>query len=65
MSGVMWVLSQLLLRPPPEPRAERWPERCLAVSVSDGVWMYQITDPGLALELTAKNTKYYKDDDLN
>jgi len=36
-----------------------------AVSVSDGVWMYQLTDKGLALELTAKGTKYYKDDDLN
>jgi lipid-binding SYLF domain-containing protein len=36
-----------------------------AVSVSDGVWMYQLTDKGLALEITAKSTKYYKDDDLN
>jgi lipid-binding SYLF domain-containing protein len=36
-----------------------------AVSVSPGVWLYQITDEGLALELTAKGTKYYKDDDLN
>src|SRR5580698_911705 len=36
-----------------------------AVSVSDGVWMYQLTDKGLALELTAKSTKYYKDGDLN
>jgi lipid-binding SYLF domain-containing protein len=36
-----------------------------AVSVSDGVWMYQLTDTGLALEITAKSTKYYKDDDLN
>jgi lipid-binding SYLF domain-containing protein len=36
-----------------------------AVSVSDGVWMYQLTDKGLALEITAKGTKYYKDDDLN
>jgi len=36
-----------------------------AVSVSDGVWMYQMTDKGLALEITAKSTKYYKDDDLN
>ena len=30
-----------------------------------GVWLYQITDDGLALELTAKGTKYYKDSDLN
>ncbi len=36
-----------------------------AMSVSPGVWMYQITDDGLALELTAKGTKYMKDDDLN
>jgi len=36
-----------------------------AASVSDGVWMYQLTDKGLALELTAKSTKYYKDGDLN
>jgi len=33
--------------------------------VSDGVWMYQMTDKGVALELTAKSTKYSKDDDLN
>ena len=36
-----------------------------AASVSDGVWMYQLTDKGLAVEITAKSTKYYKDDDLN
>jgi lipid-binding SYLF domain-containing protein len=36
-----------------------------AVSVSDGVWMYQLTDKGVAVEITAKSTKYYKDDDLN
>jgi lipid-binding SYLF domain-containing protein len=36
-----------------------------ATSVSDGVWMYQMTDKGLAAEITAKSTKYYKDDDLN
>jgi lipid-binding SYLF domain-containing protein len=36
-----------------------------AVSVMPGVWMYQLTDKGLALELTGKGTKYYKDDDLN
>lgn len=33
--------------------------------VSEGVWMYQLTDKGVALELTAKSTKYRKDDDLN
>ena len=36
-----------------------------AASVSEGVWMYQLTDKGLALELTGKGTKYSKDDDLN
>ena len=36
-----------------------------AVSVSDGVWMYQMTDKGVAAEVTATGTKYYKDDDLN
>ena len=33
-----------------------------AVSVSPGVWMYEITDKGLALELMAKGTKYSKND---
>lgn len=36
-----------------------------AASVSDGVWMYQLTDKGLAAEITAKSTKYSKDDNLN
>lgn len=36
-----------------------------AMSVSPGVWLYQLTDDGLAVELTAKGTKYYKDDELN
>lgn len=36
-----------------------------AVSVSDGVWMYQMTDKGLAADISATGTKYYKDDDLN
>jgi lipid-binding SYLF domain-containing protein len=36
-----------------------------AVSVSPGVWVYQMTDDGLALELTMKGTKYMKDDKLN
>ena len=36
-----------------------------ALAVSPGVWLYQMTDKGLALELTAKGTKYYKDSDLN
>jgi len=36
-----------------------------AVSVMPGVWVYQMTDDGLALELTGKGTKYYKNDELN
>jgi len=36
-----------------------------ATAVSEGVWVYQLTDKGLALELTGKGTKYFKDDDLN
>lgn len=36
-----------------------------AASVMPGVWMYQMTDEGLALELTGKGTKYYKNDELN
>ncbi len=36
-----------------------------AMAVKPGVWLYQLTDDGLALELTAKGTKYYKDSDLN
>ena len=36
-----------------------------AMSVVTGVWLYQLTDEGLALELTAKGTKYYKDAALN
>ena len=36
-----------------------------AVAVSPGVWVYQMTESGLAAELTAKGTKYYKDEGLN
>lgn len=36
-----------------------------ALAVSPGVWLYQITDKGLALEMTAKGTKYWKDGKLN
>lgn len=36
-----------------------------AASVSDGIWMYQLTDKGLAAEITAKSTKYSKHNDLN
>jgi lipid-binding SYLF domain-containing protein len=36
-----------------------------ALSVTPGVWLYQLTDDGLAVELSAKGTKYYKDNELN
>jgi lipid-binding SYLF domain-containing protein len=36
-----------------------------AVLVEPGVWVYQITKKGLALQLTLQGTKYYKNDDLN
>jgi lipid-binding SYLF domain-containing protein len=36
-----------------------------AISIAPGVWMYQLTDTGLAAEVTGKGTKYYKDSDLN
>jgi len=36
-----------------------------AATVSPGVWIYQLTEDGLALEVTIKGTKYMKDDKLN
>jgi len=36
-----------------------------AVQVTPGVWAYQITKKGLALQLTLQGTKYSKNDDLN
>ena len=36
-----------------------------AVSVAPGVWLYQITDMGLAAEISLKGTKYYPDKSLN
>ncbi len=36
-----------------------------ATQVAPGVWVYEITKNGLALQLTLQGTKYYKDDDLN
>lgn len=36
-----------------------------ALSVSSGVWMYQLTTKGLALEMSVKGTRYYKNNDLN
>jgi len=36
-----------------------------AMSVAPGVWMYQLTDSGVAVEATVKGTKYWKDEELN
>ncbi|WP_141057923.1 YSC84-related protein [Stenotrophomonas rhizophila] len=36
-----------------------------AVQVSDGVWVYQMTESGLAAELTVKGTRYYPDTSLD
>ena len=36
-----------------------------AMALSPGVYVYQLTDTGLSAEMTAKGTKYYKNDDLN
>ena len=36
-----------------------------AMEVSPGVFVYQLTKNGLALQLTLQGTKYYKNDDLN
>ena len=36
-----------------------------ATSISPGVWVYQITKKGLALQATLQGTKYSKNDDLN
>lgn len=36
-----------------------------AASVSPGVWVYQLTEKGLAAEISLKGTKYYRDSKLN
>jgi lipid-binding SYLF domain-containing protein len=36
-----------------------------ATQLSPGVWVYQITKKGVALDATFQGTKYSKDDDLN
>ena len=36
-----------------------------AASVSEGVWLYQLTTSGLAAEVTIKGSKYFPDDKLN
>jgi lipid-binding SYLF domain-containing protein len=36
-----------------------------AVSVSEGVWLYQVTQAGLSAEVTLKGSKYFRDAKLN
>lgn len=36
-----------------------------AIALSPGVWVYQLTEKGLALQFTLQGTKYYKNDALN
>jgi lipid-binding SYLF domain-containing protein len=36
-----------------------------AVAVAPGIWVYQLTDDGIALELTLKGTRFYRDEQLN
>jgi lipid-binding SYLF domain-containing protein len=36
-----------------------------AVSVSPGVYLYQLTETGLSASITIGGTKYFKDEDLN
>ncbi len=36
-----------------------------ALQVEPGIWMYQLTTKGLALELSVKGTNYYRDKKLN
>jgi SH3 domain-containing YSC84-like protein 1 len=36
-----------------------------AAQVADGIWMYQLTDEGLAADINATGTKYNKDTNLN
>ncbi|MGI9202831.1 MAG: YSC84-related protein, partial [Woeseiaceae bacterium] len=36
-----------------------------AVGLNEGVTVYQMTDKGLALQVTLQGTKYWRNDDLN
>ncbi len=36
-----------------------------AVSISPGIYVYQLTSTGLAAQITLSGTKYFKDDELN
>jgi len=44
---------------------EKGDAAALAIDVAPGVYLYQMTDSGLALQATIQGTKYWKDDDLN
>ena len=37
----------------------------MAIEVSPGVKLFQLTESGLALQATIQGTKYWKDKDLN
>lgn len=37
----------------------------LAIDIAPGVYLFQMTDSGLALQATIQGTKYWKDEDLN
>jgi len=49
----------------PTKDAEKGSAMSGAAQVSDGMWMYRITDDGLATDISAPGTKYSKDTDLN
>ncbi|RAR52245.1 Las17-binding protein actin regulator [Paraburkholderia unamae] len=36
-----------------------------AIAVAPGNWLFQLTDQGLAVEFTAKGSRYHADDELN
>ena len=36
-----------------------------AAEAAPGAWLYQLSDAGLAAELTVQGTKYFKDPNLN
>jgi len=46
-------------------KGEEGDAAALAIDVSPGVKLYQLTESGLALQATIQGTKYWKDDDLN
>jgi lipid-binding SYLF domain-containing protein len=45
--------------------AEKGSAMSAAAQISDGIWMYRLTDDGLATDISAPGTKYSKDTDLN